>query len=203
MGLFEKRKVKIIKENNNGKEEYILDCVKQKEPMNLGRKIIQEFMIDKSAWFIIDTNFSYEKDHKITEVNLKKILDLLDKKEIPYISRDKMAEKSVSLMGIPMKKIKVKEIKVGIEVSLEVLDILGKIFENSSFFCYMTREKSDFDEILKLHNHINVDGNEYQEAMGNDWFQVFIYMDNYFKRIRIVTEQKIEAEWMNRLVEKN
>jgi hypothetical protein len=65
MGLLKKRNVKIIKENRNEKDEYILDCMKLKEPMELGKKLILEFMKEKECWLFIYTNFNYEVDNKI------------------------------------------------------------------------------------------------------------------------------------------
>lgn len=203
MGLFGKRNIKVIKENHNGKVEYLLDCAKLKEPMDLARKVFQVFTKEDCSWFIIDTNYTYERNQKIIAANLKKIFSFLDEKGIPYISTEKMIEKNISLMGIPMKKQKVKEFKVGIKVTEEVLSNLEIIFENISAFCYRTKENKEFQEILDLHNRINVDGNEYRTLIGKDGFQMFIYLDNYFKRIRLATEDNLDSSLIQKIIEAN
>ncbi len=201
MGLLKKRNVKIITENRNGKDEYILDCMKLKEPMELGKKLLLEFMKEKECWLFIDTNFTYERDNKIVEVNINKIQDLLTEKEIPHISKERMVDKDVSLMGIPLKKKKIKEFKMVIKVTEDVINNLDFFFNYMSVFAYITTKNKGLKEIWELHDQINVEGEDYATMLGTDKLDTFLYMDNYFNRIRIASEKDMDIHWIEKTLQ--
>jgi len=153
------------------------------------QNMIREFTKGNLCWLILDTNFAYERDQNITERNLQKILTIFDEKMIQYDNQERMVEKDFLLMGISVKKREVKECKIVIKLTEEVIENLGIIFNTMSIFCYIIEDNKEFNDAIELHNQIQRNGNDHTMMLGKDGLQMFIYIDYYFKRIRLAAKE--------------
>ena len=203
MGLFNKVKVKIIEERHNERTDYILDCMKVNEPMVLGKRVLQEFSKGKKLYLFLDSNFAFERDHRVVEKNIENIQDRLDEVGISYVSKDRMVEKTQKIVGIPMKKKMVKEYKVVISATEEIFDLISFIFPRQSFFGYIIDDEKTEEEIFRIHDRIHSECVDYSEFLEKKELQVFTYFDNYFSRIRIATESETDIRMIQRIIKES
>lgn len=200
MALFGSGKVKIINENRNDRTEYILDCTKVDEAMVVGKRLVQEFSKEKKLYVFLDTNFSYEKNGKINEANVLNICNKFKECGMDFENKNRMVDKDVSLMGIPMRKKRVREYKVAGELTAEGFALLEYIFPRHSFFVYMFTEEQELEDIFSLHERIHTEGLDYAKLLDWKELQVFSYFDNYFKRIRIATQEEVDIRMLQRII---
>lgn len=203
MGLFGNAKVKIIEENREGHTDYILDCVKVKDPTILGKRVLQEFSKGKKLFLLLDSNFSFERDYRVTEKNIENIQKKLEEEGISFISKDRMVEHAPKLMGIPMKKKMVKEYKVVVEATEGIFELIEFIYPRQSFFGYITDGEKTEDDIFALHDKIHSEHVEHTELLKKNELEAFTYFDNYFARIRISTEPETDIRMIQRIVQES
>lgn len=200
---FGKGKVKIIEENRDGHKDYILDCVKVNDPMVLGKRVLQEFSKGKNLYLMLDTNFAFERDHRVIEKNIENIQAKFDEVGVIYVSRDRKIEKTPKIMGLPMKKKMVREYKVVVPVNEKVFELIDFIYPRQSFLGYILEEEVSEDRIFEIHDKIHSEQIEHVEMLEKKEMQAFTYFDNYFARIRISTEPVTDMRMIQRIVQES
>ena len=208
MGIFNENKneiskvnkIEVIKEKEGNKIEYVLDCSKLKNSIHLFENIIGELNSNNCAWLLIDTSFIYPKSRKKVVIKEAEVIEFLDERSIPYLKSDKLVKNSTAIMGIPLRaknEAKVERFDIGMKITPEVLGIANHFYENFSLFCYISNRTTEFEEILNVHNNKILNQEKeiysYEKEASMDWFQGFIYADDFYKRIRVASESEITA----------
>ncbi len=192
----QEKKIKVITEHHKGGEEVLLDCSKLGDPMQTGHKLIQHFGTDKTVWIFIDSDFTYVKKIADAEVNMKQVLKCLEDNQILFESKEKMVEKADMILGIPMKKKKIKHYRIAVKAAEGALAHLSEIFDYTSMFCYICDDRKSFEEIYELHDHISEMDEGYVQKLGKDGFVTFLYFDNFYRRIRIASKGDVKLDFL-------
>lgn len=196
MPLFQTKKLRIEKMVKDGSEQYYIDYHKQKEPDIFIMDVIQAFAGDQNILTVVDTDYSYGKNDPDTEERIHGIKKELDRQGIAYRVVVTKKESDQKILGIKLQKTeKVNVYQLGFAVTAKELGTIPEIFKDNVFYYLGMGADYETDKEILLPEDMN---DIFYQVRGDQeeliqLYNVQIYIDSYFQRIRICSRADISG----------
>ena len=196
MPLFQTKKLRIEKMIKDGSEQYYIDYHKQKEPDIFIMDVLQVIAGDQNILTVIDTDYSYGKNDPDTEEQILALKKVLDRQGIAYRAVVTKKESDQKILGIMLQKAeKVNVYQLGFAVTAKQLETVPEIFKNNVFYYLGMEADYETDKEILLPEDMN---DIFYQVRGEQeeliqLYNVQIYIDSYFQRIRICSRADISG----------
>lgn len=196
MPLFQTKKLRIEKMVKDGSGQYYIDYHKQKEPDIFIMDVIQAFAGDQNILTVVDTDYSYGKNDPDTEERIHGIKKELDRQGIAYRVVVTKKESDQKILGIKLQKTeKVNVYQLGFAVTAKELGTIPEIFKDNVFYYLGMGADYETDKEILLPEDMN---DIFYQVRGDQeeliqLYNVQIYIDSYFQRIRICSRADISG----------
>lgn len=196
MPLFQTKKLRIEKIVKDGSEQYFIDYHKQKEPDNFIMEVLQVIAGDQNILTVVDTEYSYGKNDPDTEERILALKKVLDRQGIAYRAVVTKKESDQKILGIMLQKAeKVIVYQLGFAVTAKQLETVPEIFKDNVFYYLGMEADYETDKEILLPEDMN---DIFYQVRGDQeeliqLYNVQIYIDSYFQRIRICSRADISG----------
>jgi len=182
--MFKNKVVQVEETTLEHKKQFLLDFFYIKNPYEEMQNFLSH-VFPEELYLIVDSNIMYSQK-PVTDHERKQLMEGLkehyDKLEVQSFVKERQVEKQVSILGVPMnlgKDKKITHYQMGLLFQKNQKDFLT-LLARCSFFC--KQAKTDAEEI---------DFETYfQEEHSSSDFPV--YVDTFFKRIKLLVEPEEE-----------
>ena len=190
MGIFQSKKIRLEKVNNEGRDLYFIDYYKMKEPEGFLINFIQDYSEKKNSLLVVDADNFYVKKHKEADNKINELKTLLDNNHILYKEVISKKEVDNKIFGIKVQNsIKVNTSKIGLTVTADQLSKVSNLIKDYSVFYYIAFDNMDSETLI----------NQFLDTRGNydelsELYESDIFNDAYFRRMRICSKNEIQPK---------
>lgn len=181
MGLFQVKKVTIEKIDTETGTEFLIDYFGVKDHDSFVSEFVGDMINHNNCLMLINTNFFYGRKKNAIE---NKIIDLkaeFDQRGFTYREIVTEQEADNKIFGIRLQKGNmVNCYQIGLAVTKEQIADLIKVVKDCNIFYYPDENNTNTEELLDKFNEAH---GKYEEL--NKIHDLGIYVDSYFRRIRI------------------
>ena len=181
MGLFQAKKVTIEKIESGDGTEFLVDYFGVKDHDSFASEFVKDIVGQNNCLMLINTNFFYGRKKSAAENKIIGLKAEFDQRGFAYREIVTEKEDDNKIFGIKLQKGgMVNCYQVGLAVTGEQVSDLTEIVKDCNMFYYPDESEASTEELLDKFNESH---GKYEEL--NKIYDLGIYVDSYFRRIRI------------------
>ncbi|MDF2539715.1 MAG: hypothetical protein K0S76_2736 [Herbinix sp.] len=190
MSLFSRTKIAVKKEWKESNIRFYVDCHKLKEINQFKIGLVRAIAKDRRIFVVIDTQYSYQNADYNIDDEVKHLTELLDEHTISFRKIMTKVDTDHFVLGFPIKlgnTRKMSQYKIAFLLSSGDFDIIAKIPEVFNSYYYFVPNDMDTEELLDKFFSLHRNMEELETI-----FEVYIYSDNFIRKLRIASGQENE-----------